>query len=71
MSDERWRMQRDVLDRFPNYGSEGCICGNGATPDPECSLHFAIAEMERMEDEMVASSATQVTHGSEGSDAAS
>lgn len=51
MSGERWRMDRAVLDRFPDYGSEGCLCGTFATPFAECPLHFAIAEMERMEDE--------------------
>ncbi len=31
----------------PNYGSEGCICGNHATPDRDCPVHWAVERLER------------------------
>lgn len=39
---------RAILDPVsPDYGSEHCVCGSHATPDPECPVHWAIAALER------------------------
>lgn len=43
-------LRRDALDRFPNYGSDGCRCGPQATPAIDCPVHHAIVEFERMDD---------------------
>lgn len=39
-----------ALDRFANYGSEGCMCGPQATPAIDCPIHHPIVEFERMDD---------------------